>query len=228
MAVRTGGPGPTGLSLLVVPLKNTPGVTMTRIYTSGHNTGATTFIDLDDVRVPVENLVGKEGSGMKYVMTNFNHERLFICIGGCRVSRIALSDAFSYCMKREAFGKTLIEQPVVRHRLAKCGAMLESQWAWVEQLTYMMNTMTKAQADQELGGLTAMAKAQVGIVFDECARTNVLLHGGNGFTKTGQGQLAERLYREVPGMKIPGGSEDIMLDLGIRQLLKNYERKAKM
>ena len=228
MAVRTGGPGPTGLSLLVVPLKNTKGVTMTRIQVAGQKTGATTFIDLDDVRVPVENIIGQEGKGMQYIMTNFNHERLSICIMGSRLSRIVLSDAFSYCMKREAFGKTLIEQPVVRHRLSKCGAMLESQWAWVEQLTYMMNTMTKAQADQELGGLTAMAKAQVGVLFDECARCNVLLHGGNGFTKTGQGQLAEQMYREVPGIRIPGGSEDIMFDLGIRQLLKNYERKAKL
>ena len=228
MAVRTGGPGPTGLSLLVVPLKNTPGVTMTRIETAGHKTGGTTFIDLDDVLVPVENLIGQEGMGMRYIMTNFNHERISICISGVRMSRVALADAFSYCMKREAFGKTLIEQPVVRHRLAKCGAMLESNWAWVEQLSYMMKTMTKQEADAELGGVTAMAKAQIGILFDECARCNVLLHGGNGFTKTGQGQLAETLYREVGGFRIPGGSEDIMFDLGIRQLLKIYQRKSNL
>lgn len=83
------------------------------------------------------------------------------------------------------------------------------------------------QADVELGGLTALAKAQAGRVLDECARCAVLLFGGNGFTKTGQGQLVERIYREVPGARIPGGSEDILLDLAVRQLVKNYKAKTK-
>jgi len=64
-------------------------------------------------------------------------------------------------------------------------------------------------------------------VFWECAQTAVLLFGGNGYTRTGQGELVEKIYREVPGSRIPGGSEDVMLDLAIRQLVKNYQRKTK-
>jgi acyl-CoA dehydrogenase len=128
MAVRTGSAGAEGLSLLVVPLKDYPGVTMRRLKVGGQITGGTTFIELDDVVVPVENLIGQEGMGMKYIMTNFNHERLAIAIGATRSARVALSAAFAYVMKREAFGKPLVEQPVVRHRLAKAGALLESQW----------------------------------------------------------------------------------------------------
>lgn len=228
MAVRTGGPGPTGLSMLVVPLKGYPGVSMRRLKVGGQASAGTTFIELDDVKVPVENLIGEEGMGMKYVMTNFNHERLAIAIGATRQSRVALAAAMEYVLKREAFGKALIEQPVVRHRLAKCGAMLESQWAWVEQFVYQMTKLPKTTADVELGGLTALAKAQAGIVLDECARCAVLLFGGNGYTKSGQGELAERIYREVPGMRIPGGSEDVMLDLAVRQLVKNFRAKTKV
>ena len=194
MAVRTGGPGPTGLSMLVVPLKGYPGVSMRRLKVGGQASAGTTFIELDDVKVPVENLIGEEGIGMKYVMTNFNHERLTIAIGATRQSRVALAAAMEYVLKREAFGKALIEQPVVRHRLAKCGAMLESQWAWMEQFVYQMTKLPKATADVELGGLTALAKAQAGIVLDECARCAVLLFGGNGYTKSGQGELAERKF----------------------------------
>jgi acyl-CoA dehydrogenase len=201
MAVRTGGPGPSGLSLLVVPLKGYPGVTMRRLKVSGQITGGTTFIELDDVKVPVENLIGEEGKGMKYIMTNFNHERLAIAIGATRQARVALSTAFAYVMKREAFGKTLIEQPVVRHRLAKAGALLESQWAWVEQFVYQMTKLTKSKADVELGGLTALCKAQAGMVANECAQCAVLLFGGNGYTRTGQGEVAERIYREVMGIR---------------------------
>jgi acyl-CoA dehydrogenase len=203
MAVRTGGPGPGGLSMLVVPLKGHPGVDMRRLKVSGQISAGTTFIELDDVEVPVENLIGEEGQGMRYIMTNFNHERLTIAIGACRQARVALSATFQYCLKREAFGKTLMEQPVVRHRLAKCGTLLESHWAWVEQFVYQMTQMSKADADLELGGMTAAAKAHSGIVLKECADCCVLLHGGNGFTRTGQGEIAERMWREVNGIRIP-------------------------
>ncbi|KAF2667477.1 short-chain specific acyl-CoA dehydrogenase mitochondrial precursor [Microthyrium microscopicum] len=228
MAVRTGKAGPGGLSLLLVPLKGHPGVTMRRLKVGGQITGGTTYIELDDVKVPVENLIGEEGKGMTYIMTNFNHERLAIAIGATRQARVALSAAFAYVMKREAFGKTLIEQPVVRHRIAKAGALLESQWAWVEQFVYQMTKMKKAEADVELGGLTALCKAQAGIVINECAQVAVLLFGGNGYTRTGQGEVAERIYREVNGVRIPGGSEDVMLDLAVRQLLKIYQTKTKL
>ena len=245
MAVRTGGPGPIGLSLLLVPLLDTPGVNMRKIIVGGARTSGTTFIELDDVRVPVENLIGEEGQGMKYIMTNFNHERLTISIGATRQARVALASAFQYVMQREAFGKTLVEQPVVRHRLAKAGALLESQWAWVESFVYQMTNLTKTEADIELGGLTALAKAQAGMVLDECARCAVLLFGGNGLTTTGKGELVERkssvriiqrnptnvvlgIYRDAPTARVPGGSEDVMLDLAVRQLVKNYQFKAKM
>ena len=227
MAVRT-GPGPAGLSLVVVPLLDYPGVSMRRLKVSGSLTSGTTFIELSDVKIPVSNLIGQEGQGMKYIMTNFNHERLTIAIGVTRQARVALSAAFEYCLQREAFGKILMEQAVVRNRLAKAGALLESQWAWVEQFVYHMTKLKKEEADAELGGLTAMAKAQAGIVLDECARCAVLLFGGNGFTTTGKGEIAERIYRDVPSARIPGGSEDVMLDLAVRQLVKNYKMQTKV
>lgn len=84
-----------------------------------------------------------------------------------------------------------MEQAVVRHRLAKAGAALESQSAWVESFVYQLSKLSKDIADKELGGLTALCKANAGMVFDECARCAVLLFGGNGYTRTGQGELVE-------------------------------------
>ncbi|OJD37602.1 acyl-dehydrogenase [Diplodia corticola] len=227
MAVRTGGEGPGGLSMLVVPLKGEKGVSMRRLKVGGQVSAGTTFIELDDVEVPVENLIGEEGMGMRYIMTNFNHERLTIAISTTRYARVAVASAMDYVLRREAFGAPLVEQPVVRHRLAKAGAELESLQAWVDQFVYQMTRLSKADADARLGGLTALAKARAGIVFDECARCAVLLFGGNGYTRTGQGEIAERIYREVPGQRIPGGSEDVLLDLAIRQLVKNYRKQTK-
>ncbi|KAF7845976.1 hypothetical protein BT93_L5737 [Corymbia citriodora subsp. variegata] len=214
MAVRTGGSGPGGLSMVVVPLKGHKGVNMRRLKVQGQISAGTTFIELDDVEVPVENLIGEEGKGMSYIMTkyvhviwiqddyslpkcSFNHERLTIAISSTRQARVALSAAFKYCLMREAFSKTLMDQPVVRHRLSKCGALLESQWAWVEQFVYQMSKLSKAEADVELGGLTAAAKANAGIVLMECAQCAVLLFGGNGYTRSGQGEIAESASSQV-------------------------------
>ncbi|KAH7211275.1 acyl-CoA dehydrogenase/oxidase [Fusarium oxysporum] len=227
MAVRTGGPGASGLSLLVVPLLDHPGVTMRRMKTSGGTTSGTTFIDLEDVKVPIENLIGQEGQGMKMVTRNFNHERLAISIGVVSSARAALSAAFAYVLKREAFGKPLMDQPVVRNRLARAGAELESISAWTEQLVYQLSNLEGPDMRQSLGGLVALAKAKAGLVVDECSRCAVLLFGGNGYTRTGQGELVEKIYREVPAARIPGGTEDVMFDLAIRQLVKAYQSKTK-
>lgn len=124
-------------------------------------------------------------------MTNFNHERLSIAVNVTRQARVALSTAFAYVLKREAFGRPLIDQPVVRHRLAKAGALLESQWAWVEQFAYQLTQMRKEESDVALGGLTGLLKANAGIVLKECAETAMLLFGGNGYTQSGQGELIE-------------------------------------
>ncbi|KAF5026978.1 hypothetical protein F66182_1008 [Fusarium sp. NRRL 66182] len=228
MAVRTGeeNSGAKGISLIVVPLKDQPGVTRRRLKVSGQIVAGTSYIELSDVRVSRDNLIGQQNEGMKYIMQNFNHERMFISVGVTRQARVALSTAFAYCLERQAFNKALIEQPVVRHRLAKCGALLESQWAWVESFAYQLSRMPKKTADQELGGFTAMCKANAGIVLDECARCAVLLFGGNGYTRTGKGEIIEKIYREVPGARIPGGSEDVLLDLAIRQLTKRFRAEA--
>lgn len=77
MAVRTGGPGAKGLSMLWVPLKGHKGVEMRRLKVSGQISAGTTFIELDDVEVPVENLIGEEGRGMIQIMTNFKYVTIF-------------------------------------------------------------------------------------------------------------------------------------------------------
>lgn len=94
MAVRTGGQGSAGLSLILVPLKGHPGVSMRRMKVSGQVAGGTTYIELDNVKVPVANLIGCEGEGMRLIMANFNHERLMISVGATRQARVALSSTF--------------------------------------------------------------------------------------------------------------------------------------
>lgn len=62
---------------------------------------------------------------------------------------------------------------------------------------------------------------------DSVLTSFVCCAGGNGYTQSGQGELVEKISRDVAGARIPGGSEDVMLDLAVRQLYKNYTRGAK-
>lgn len=84
--------------------------------------------------------------------------------------------------------------------------------------------MKKAEADVKLGGLTALAKAKSATVLNECAQCAQLLFGGNGYTETGQGELVAKIAREVLAARVPGGSEDVLYDLAIRQLYKNFQK----
>merc|ERR1719266_2747723 len=101
--------------------------------------------------------------------------------------------------------------------------MIEATHNWLEWATYQMNTMSKMEATLKLGGHTALLKVQCTKVFEYCAREAAQVFGGLAYTRGGQGEKVERLSREVRAMAVPGGSEEVMLDLGIRQTAKLAE-----
>merc|ERR1712054_745955 len=83
------------------------------------------------------------------------------------------------------------------------------------------------EAALKLGGHTALLKVQCTKVFEYCARESAQIFGGLAYSRGGQGEKVERLNREVRAMAVPGGSEEIMLDLGVKQSTKLAEM-AKM
>lgn len=80
--------------------------------------------------------------------------------------------------------------------------------------------MGETEAMFRLGGAIASLKAQSTVTFEFCAREASQIFGGLSYSRGGQGGKIERLYRDVRAYAIPGGSEEIMLDLSIRQSLK--------
>jgi alkylation response protein AidB-like acyl-CoA dehydrogenase len=226
VAARTGGPGMGGLSLLLVD-RSMPGVTTRKMKCSGVWSSGTTYITFEDVKVPKENLLGKENKGFKYMMENFNHERFAIIAMTNRFSRVCLEESLKFANKRKTFGKTLVQHPVIRWKIAEMARMVEATHNWLEWCTYQMNTMTKQEAALKLGGHTALLKVQATKVFEYCARESAQVFGGLSYTRGGQGEKIERLNREVRAMAVPGGSEEVMLDLGVRQSTKLAEM-AKM
>ncbi|KAF2666955.1 acyl-CoA dehydrogenase NM domain-like protein [Microthyrium microscopicum] len=220
-AVRTGGKGMGGVSMLLI--ERGPGVTTRRMDCQGVWSSGTTYITFEDVKVPVENLLGKENKGFNIIMTNFNHERIGIIIQCLRFSRVCYEEAMKFAHKRKTFGKKLIEHPVIRLKFAHMARQIEASWAWLEQMMYQCQVMGETEAMLKLGGAIAGLKAQSTVTFEFCAREASQIFGGLSYTRGGQGGKVERLYRDVRAYAIPGGSEEIMLDLSIRQALKVHE-----
>ncbi|PGG97885.1 hypothetical protein AJ79_09057 [Helicocarpus griseus UAMH5409] len=224
-AVRTGGPGAEGISFLLVP--RTEGIRTRKIEIGAGGLSATTYVVFEDVKVPVEYLVGSEGQGFRYVMSNFNHERLWIVFQTLRASRICLQDAMAWAMKREAFGMTLIEQPVVRHKFGSMAKEVEALQAWTEQVIYELDHMSYKDANRQLGGVTALLKVKGGQMNKFVADNCVQIMGGLGLTKTGQGSRIEAISRGTHSFIVPGGSEDVLIDLGVREAIKLTAIKTK-
>jgi len=207
-----------GVSLMVV--ERGPGVTTKQMNCMGVWASGTTYITFEDVKVPVENLIGKENKGFKYIMYNFNHERWGICVQANRFARVCLEESIKFASRRRAFGKTLIDQPVIRAKIAEMGRQVMATHASLEDLTYQFKKMPKQLQMLALGGHTALLKVQATKTFEYCAREACQIFGGSSYTRGGQGGKVERLYREVRAYAIPGGSEEIMQDLGVRMSLK--------
>ena len=220
-AVRTGGGGANGISLLLIE-KNVAGVKTTQMKCSGVWCSGTTLVVFENVKVPISNLIGEENKGFKLIMKNFNHERFGLIVQTLRFSRVCLEDAVTHAQRRSTFGKRLIEHPVIRAKLATMVRHVESAHAWMEQVAYALNQ--KDQSHDALGGTIALLKVQSTKTFELCAREAAQIFGGLAYTRGGLGERVERLYREVRPYAIGGGSEEIMDDVGIRQALKLSEK----
>ena len=212
IACRTGGPGTSGISAIVVE-KGTPGFTQTPLKKMGWLSSDTAALYFDDVRVPVENLIGGENSGWMGIMSNFSQERLGLAAGMNAYSQICIDEAVAWAKDRKTFGKSLIENQVIKHKLAEMSRKVNATKAYMELLTWKVMNGEQPIAD------LALLKVQASKTMEYCAREAMQILGGAGYLKANSGPgKVERIYREVRVNAIGGGSEEIMLDLASRQL----------
>jgi len=232
VAVRTGGSGAGGISVLLI--ERGPGVVTRKMNCTGLWSSGTTFISFEDVKVPVENLIGRENEGFKIIMHNFNHERMTVIYQANRMARICYEEAFKYSFKRKTFGKRLIEHAVIREKLSHMIRHVESTHALIENVTYQLNKMSHEEASIRLGGITAILKAQATRTLEFCSRESAQVFGGLAYTRGGQGGKVEQISRETRAYSIFAGSEEIMIDLGMKQAMRqminavNKNKQAKL
>jgi alkylation response protein AidB-like acyl-CoA dehydrogenase len=222
-AVRTGGAGGSGVSLLLID-RDAPGVSVRKLKTQFDSSHSTTFIRFTDVLVPRRNLIGKEGTGFLQIMANFNHERFVIAVSAARCSRVCYTEAFEFATQRKAFGKALIQQPVIRNTLGSMARRIEALQDFVERIAFQFSC---GVPDRALGAQCALLKVQATECYSYCATEAAAgVFGGAGLLREGKGRVVERLYRDVLAVRVPGGSQEILLDLAMRTVAKKLQTKS--
>jgi len=207
-AVRTGGAGPGGVSMLLIPM-DAEGVSRTQLHRKqGWWCSDTATIYFDNVKVPVSHLIGEENRGFQVIMNNFNAERMALCVGMEACSRICLEEAVNWAKERQTFGKRLADHQVIRHKIAEMKQRINACQAYINHCSREI-----AEGKPNPGDI-AMLKVQCSQTMEFCAREASQILGGASYLRDNR---VERIYREVRVNAIGGGSEEIMRDLASRQ-----------
>merc|ERR1719230_2453581 len=140
--------------------------------------------------------------------------------------RYCIAACFKWASQRMAFGKPLIEQPVLRQKLARMAGTVESVHALLESVTYQMDTMPYKEQSAKLGGPIALLKYQATRTGTLIADEAVQMFGGRGITRTGMGANIERFQKTFKYASILGGSEEVMADLAVRQQMVGEAMKS--
>ncbi|MFP1678809.1 acyl-CoA dehydrogenase family protein [Alloalcanivorax sp. C16-2] len=209
VAVRTGGAGFGGVSLLLVE-KGTPGFTVGReLKKMGWWASDTAELYFEDCRVPAENLIGPENGGFYCIMSNFQMERLILAVTANMTAQVALEEAMAYARERQAFGRPIAGFQVTRHKLAE----MATQVAVSREFTY--RTAARIANGEDCVLDVSMAKNQATQCADRVTWDAVQIFGGAGYMR---GTVVERLFRDNRILSIGGGTYEIMNEVIAKRL----------
>lgn len=207
-AVRTGGPGMGGLSMLLIETDR-PGITrgpVSGLEWYNRNNG---WLKFENVEVPVTNLVGVENRGFAGLANQFNIERFSGIAATLAMTRTCVAEAIAFARERQTFGKRLIDHQVMRHKIVDMVQRLKVAYAFLDMLVWRFERGETPIAD------LALLKVQATNTLEHCARESLQVLGGRAYTGDNR---VERIYREARIFVIGGGSEEILRDLAAKQL----------
>ncbi len=210
LAVRTGGPGHKGISLLVVETDVSGFSVSKKLKKMGWWASDTGELSFQDVRVPVENLLGGEGTGFYGIMHNFEKERLYLALMANTTAQLALEESIKYARTREAFGRPLSGFQVTRHKLVDMATLVEVS----REFTYRV--ASKIGSGENMVKQISMAKIFSSEICDKVCHSAVQIHGGYGYMRE---YPVERLFRDSRILSIGGGATEIMKEIISKMIL---------
>ena len=208
---RTGGEGAAGISTLLVP-GDTPGLSFgNNERKMGWNAQPTRAVIFQNVRVPADNLLGKEGSGFKIAMGGLDGGRLNIAACSLGGAQKAFEKALAYMKERKAFGKRLDEFQALQFRVADMATELQASRALLWQAAAAYD-----RKDANATALVAMAKRFVTDTCFDIANQALQLHGGYGYLAE---YGIEKIVRDLRVHQILEGTNEIMRLIVARSLV---------
>ena len=211
VAVRTGGPGSSGVSLVVLETENLAGFRVgRRLEKLGQHASDTAELFFDGVRIPADQLLGaQEGQGFRQLMSQLPYERLLLAVPAAAVIELAVELTVEYTKGRKAFGQSVFDFQNTRFKLAECATLAHVVRSFVNDC---IQRLLDGTLDDEAAYMAKWwCTEQQGKVTDECLQ----LFGGYGY-------MAEypiaRLYADARIQRIYGGTTEIMKDLIARRL----------
>jgi len=198
-----------GISMFLVE-RNTPGFVVSRkLDKMGNRASDTAELAFQDMPVPAEHLLGREGQGFYEVMRIFQRERLVAGLHAVASCGRALDDTIAYVRERQAFGGPLSEKQVVRHKIADLATLIEAgRW-----LTYA--ACLRFAGGEDAVKEISMVKLFTAEMAQRVAYDCVQLHGGYGYMRE---YPIERFFRDIRLMTIGGGTSEIMKDIIAKQM----------
>lgn len=207
-AVRTGGEGMAGISLLVIEA-GMPGFSRSPLQKMGWWASDTASLYFQDCRVPVANRIGPENMGFMAIMMNFNQERIMLSTQAWAFAKVCYEDSLAYARERQTFGKPLIRNQVIRHKLADMKMRLDAVKAHLDILAWRVSHKQMPVAE------VCLLKNHACTALEWIANEAMQIFGGAGYLR---GSRVERIYRETKVLTIGGGSLEIMKDLAGKQM----------
>ncbi|WP_068159545.1 acyl-CoA dehydrogenase family protein [Rhodococcus phenolicus] len=209
-AVRTGGSGAGGVSLLVIE-KGTPGFTVSRkLDKMGWRASDTAELSFVDVRVPAANLVGAENTGFAQIAMAFVSERIALAAQAYSGAQRCLDLTVAWCRDRETFGRPLITRQSVQRTLAEMARRTDVA------RVYSRRVVERAlDGDGDLLAEVCFAKNTAVEAGEWVANQAVQLFGGLGYMAESE---VERQYRDMRILGIGGGTSEILTELAAKRL----------
>ncbi len=194
--------------------RDTPGLTVAKKEDKmGLRASDTVTIDFDEVKVPVSQLLGNEGDGLKVALTALDAGRIGIAFQALGIGQACLEESIKYAKVREQFGKPIAAQPTIRNMIADMGTSLEAARMLSYYACWLKDNERPFTKEAAMAKLTATEAAW------KAADTAVQIHGGYGFCKE---YAVERYYRDVRVTRIYEGTSEIQRLVIARKLLAEY------
>jgi citronellyl-CoA dehydrogenase len=176
----------------------------------GNRSSDTAELFFEDCRVPRRNLLGEEGEGFRYLMQNFQSERLIASVAACAGARLTLDEGLSYGRERVAFGKPIVKREYWQHRFVDLFTKLEAGHALTYRAVDAYNAERYVKHEPvsfETTKLISMAKVFVGDVASEVVDQVLQFHGGWGYVED---YHIARAWRDQRLFRIGGGTTETL------------------